>query len=175
MDCVQNKHNEGSHIAFNLVERLFENCADTIKLYLSQAIKSLGFFLDNYSAVLSSIFTKVEICEQCIMLPVVTTLVADTLKIGAIEKLPKLMSLNSNILDVLDFAPTMLHEFHFDLILVFPQLHDTPRVATLLSKVIVELHTCLIDFRMLLTNYRHALLNHHHVDGDPKFHTKLKR
>ncbi|XP_022843980.1 uncharacterized protein LOC111367376 isoform X1 [Olea europaea var. sylvestris] len=174
LDSVQTKHKEVSTIAFCVVERLIEKCDDKIKPYFLQAIKSLGVCLDDYSAVLSSVFSEVDTCEQCIVSPILTTSIVDTLNSDLIEKVPKLMSSKSNISDVLDLVPTMLHDFNVDFVLVLPQLHEIRGVATLFSKVLTRLHTLPIDIRMLPANYRHNVLALHYFDNIPKFHVKLK-
>uniref|UniRef100_A0A5B7B6F3 Uncharacterized protein n=1 Tax=Davidia involucrata TaxID=16924 RepID=A0A5B7B6F3_DAVIN len=52
---VKNDNEEVLPIARKLGERVFENCASKLKPYLTQAVKSLGFSLDDYSKVIASI------------------------------------------------------------------------------------------------------------------------
>lgn len=42
-------------VAVKLAEKVFENCAVKLKPYLSQAIKSLGVSLDDYSEVVAAV------------------------------------------------------------------------------------------------------------------------
>lgn len=98
-----------------------------------------------------------------------TISVIDTINIDIIEKLLEAMPLKSNISETLDLVPTMLHDFYVDFVLVLPQSPDTPQVAILLSKAITQLHTFLIDIRILSTNYQHSKLTHHYVENVHKF------
>lgn len=84
LNSVEKKNKEVFSIAFNVVERLLKICAHTIKPYLSQYIQSLGVSLDDYSAVVSSLYTK----NESFVLPIIFTPIIDTLHSYIVENLP---------------------------------------------------------------------------------------
>ncbi|KAL2558631.1 Tudor/PWWP/MBT superfamily protein [Forsythia ovata] len=49
------KKNSHGVVTIHLVERVFEKCVVKLKSYLTKIIKSLGVYLDDYSAIVSSV------------------------------------------------------------------------------------------------------------------------